>query len=145
MSGLWGLAMSASAVATLMLDGWQDGLHIRAIAILFGLSAVVAYPTATMIAEFLTRRGRFETRLAAQLFALASVTLGVTSLAYAFYYRSYFAMWHDTTLSITWTYQLVFTVLGALYQFAVFGMRLYLPVGIPALFLFALWQSSKPR
>ena len=46
---------------------------------------------------------------------------------------------------VTWTLQLVFTTLGALYQFAVLGLRLLLPFGLAALIAAGVWFARLPR
>lgn len=141
----WSLLMAASAVLTLYRDGWQEPAHIRAVAVLFGLSAFLAYPIAVILAGWISRGKRFDTRLAAHLFLIGAGTLGLTAAFYGLDHRAYFSQWHAAPFTVTWSIQYFFTVAGAFYQFAVFGMRLYLPIGIPALCLFALWHATKAR
>ena len=88
---------------------------------------------------------KFDTRLAAHLFLLGAGTLGLTAAFYGLDHRAYFSQWHAAPFTVTWSIQYFFTVAGAFYQFAAFGMRLYLPIGIPALCLFALWHAAKAR
>ena len=141
----WSLLMAASAVLTLYRDGWQEPAHIRAVAVLFGLSAFLAYPIAVILADWMSRGKRFDTRLAAHLFLIGAGTLGLTAAFYGLDHRAYFSQWHAAPFTVTWSIQYFFTVAGAFYQFAVFGKRLYLPIGIPALCLFALWHAAKAR
>ena len=71
--------------------------------------------------------------------ALSLSTLGTTALLFALDYRSYYASWHEEFGTITWAYQFVFTVAGAIVQFAVLGVRMFLPLGFAALFIVSLW------
>ena len=59
----------------------------------------------------------------------------MTSAIFAVIFRQYYAQWHGDPFTRIWLVQLVFTTASALYQFAVLGIRLYLPVGV--IFLFA--------
>lgn len=69
------------------------------------------------------------------IISLVSSTLIFTSLIFALQYRIFYAQWHEPAFSRIWFFQQLFTSLGAAYQFAVLGSRLYLPAG--PLFLLA--------
>jgi hypothetical protein len=71
--------------------------------------------------------------------------MAMTAALYALQYRLYYSAWHAETFSVTWALQLVFTALAALYQFAVLGVRLFLPLGFAALFAVAIWFARRPR
>ena len=73
------------------------------------------------------------------------MTVSITGLIFAFDYRTYYSEWHADAGSIAWVFQLVFTTLAALYQFAVLGVRLLFPVGFVALFAVSLWFTRMPR
>ncbi len=79
------------------------------------------------------------------MLCFAAATIAVTAAFYAFQYRSYYSAWHAETLTITWMFQLVFTTLAALYQFAVLGIRLFFPFGFVALFAAAFWFARRRR
>lgn len=60
--------------------------------------------------------------------SLAVATIAYTSIIFALDYRSFYAQWHAPLFSKTWFIQQVFTLAGALYQFAVLGLRLFFPL-----------------
>ncbi len=144
-SAAWGLAMGASAIASLMLDQWETADRIRTVALLFFLGGALAFPFAWTLAGLLTRRRRPETAFAACFVALAAMTVGLTALLYALQYRSYYAEWHAPAFTLTWAFQFVFTGLVAAYQFAVLGVRMYFPLGFIALIAAALWFAGRSR
>ena len=131
---LWGLAMGASALAALFLDRWETPELIRANVVLFALGGAVAFPPALYVARLLAAGARAESAFAALFICLATATIGFTALFFALYYRSYYAQWHAEPLTRFWAIQFIHTVAGAVYQFAVLGLRLYFPLGFFALF-----------
>jgi hypothetical protein len=74
---------------------------------------------------------------------LATVTIGLTALAYAIQYRLYYSEWHDDPFTIRWIFEVGFTTLAAMYQFAVMGMSLFLPLGLVALLAAGLWFARQ--
>jgi hypothetical protein len=56
-------------------------------------------------------------------------------------YRLFYAQWHRPFGTRIWAYQFIFTSAGAVYQFLVMGLRLYLPVGLPILAGTSLWLA----
>lgn len=144
-AALWALLMAASAFVGLLLEDWQTDEKIRTIALLYALGGAIAFAPGLFAARFVSLGRAAEVRFAAAFLSLALATIGVTALIYAFDYRSYYAEWHAEALSITWAFQLMFTTLGALAQFAVLGLRLYFPLGFVALFLAALWFVRTTR
>lgn len=144
-SALWGLAMGATAFFSLLLDHWETPLRVRAVVMLFALGGAIAFPTGWTLAGLLSHGRRAEAAFAAAFVALAVTTIGLTALLYALQYRSYYAEWHAEPFTVTWAFQLVFTGLVALYQFAVLGIRLYFPGGFVALFAAASWFAYRSR
>lgn len=137
--------MAASAAFSVWRYDWQDGMAILSVAVLFALGGVLAYAPAIVAAGFVAGKRRPETRFATYLVALATATIGATALLFGLYYRSYYAEWHGPALSVEWTYQLVFTVAAAVYHFCVLGIRLFLPIGFPALLAVSLWYGARAR
>lgn len=144
-SVLWAILMTASAILSLVLEGWQDRSGIGVVAVLFCISALIAYAPSVVVACILSQERGMETRFAAHILMLAAGTVFTAALLNGLWLRSYFAAWHATPFSIEWTFQFVFTVAGGAYQFALFGMRLYLPLGFAALLAFALWRTARAR
>lgn len=135
---LWGLAMGASALAALLVDRWETPALIRTVVVLFAGGGAVAFPVALYVARLLAIGARAEPAFAAAFVSLAAATIGFTALFFALYYRSYYAQWHAEPLTRFWAIQFVHTAAGAVYQFAVLGLRLYFPFGFAALFIGAL-------
>ena len=67
--------------------------------------------------------------LPAFFLCLTVCTIAATAFLFAMDYRIFYARWHAPFGTLTWVYQFVFTSAGAVYQFVVMGIRLYLPVG----------------
>ncbi len=137
--------MALSAATSLILLDWQTEAQIRGISSLFGAGGLVGYPIARLAVAATCRQGTAETRFAAHLLSLTMATICVTATLYALEHRAYFTQWHAPFPSVGWSVQFLFTMLGALYQFAALGLRLYLPVGLPALLIFALWLTARTR
>lgn len=130
---VWGVVMAASAWLGLWWREWETGDHIFRIVLLFFIGALVAYPLAIAAARWLAADWSSNRRFATAFLALAAATIGVTAGLYALQYRLYYSEWHDDHFSIRWGFELVFTTLAAIYQFAVMGMSLFLPLGFLAL------------
>lgn len=77
----------------------------------------------------LTRRMKRSFRALIILLTLIAFTICDTALLFALEYREFYAQWHAPVLTKTWFFEQAFTTLGAFYQFAVLGLRLYLPLG----------------
>ncbi len=137
--------MTASAGFGIALREWATWEKVSAVARLYAVGGVLAFPIAFTVARFLSLGRSAETAFAAALVSLAAITVVTTGLAFAFDYRSYYAEWHGSPGSLTWTLQLAFTTLGALYQFAVLGLRLLLPFGLAALVAAGVWFARLPR
>jgi hypothetical protein len=142
---LWGLAMGASALAALLVDRWETPALIRTVAALFAGGGAVAFPVALYGARLLAGGARSQPAFAAAFVSLAAATIGFTALFFALHYRSYYAQWHAEPLTRLWTIQFIHTAAGAIYQFAVLGLRLYFPFGFAALFVGALMSMRFVR
>lgn len=137
--------MGLSAYLGIASRGWQAEEAILRVAAIFAAGGLVAYIPVTMLAALLSRGRHREARLAIHGLGLACATAGTTALLYALVYRSYYAEWHDPAFTTTWFFEFGFTIAGAVYQFLVSGLGLYLPLGLAALFGFAWWNAREPR
>ena len=141
---LWGLAMTFSALASLWFsNGWETS-HLTHIIILVLFSSILAYPLARLALHVLDRKKRFETQLAGSFLFLSVATVGLTAAAYSLDYWSFYVQWHGPAFSRLWVWQFFFTNLGELYQFAVMGLKLYLPIGFLFLVL-ASWLIARDK
>lgn len=141
----WAVAMGASALINLLLDHWATPDKIRIVSLLFAGGGALAFPLGLFAARLVSLgRGR-EVAFAAAMVCLAAATIGLTAGLYALQYRSYYAEWHAPVFTLTWGFQLAFTMAVASYQFVVLGIRLYFPLGFIALFAASLWFARQRR
>lgn len=124
---LWGLAMAASAFLNLYY--WETPDSARFVVLLYALGGALAFPVGLTFAALVSRGRHWETALAAAFVCLLGATLAFTGGLFALQYRSYYAEWHAPAFTRTWASEFVFTILAALYQFVVLGIRLYFPFG----------------
>ena len=141
---LWAAIMATSAATNLMADGWQSDTRIRDVVVVFAVGGFVGFPVGLTAAALVTRQRRAEGRFAAAFLGLLIATIAATTAVYTLEYRVYYAQWHADMFSMTWAIQFLFTTLGATFQFAVSGIRLYFPIGFIALALAALWFARRP-
>jgi hypothetical protein len=144
-SACWALVMATSALAGIWRDGWETGTKFQMIAMLFGLGAALAFPLGLTLARFVSLGKSAEATFAAHFLGLLLSTIGVTGALFALDYRQYYSTWHEEMFTVTWMFQFVFTMLGALGQFAVLGIRLFFPLGFAALVLASLWFARRAR
>ena len=142
---IWAIAMATSATVGILLLDWETSAKIETVAVLYGLGGALSFPVGLFAARLLALGRSAEVAFAAAFLSLATATVAITGLIFAFDYRTYYAEWHADTGSITWVFQLVFTTLAALYQFAVLGVRLLFPIGFVALFAASIWFARMPR
>lgn len=140
----WGAAMAISAQAWLWLSVAALTSHYWSLTALAFCGAALAWPPSLAAFRFIAfGRGR-DAAFATAFLCLSVFTIGVTSVAFAFIYRNFYAQWHGDPFTKLWLVQFVFTTASALYQFAVQGVRLYLPLGV--VFLFgASWLLASGR
>lgn len=142
---LWGAAMGFNALGFLWMRGWQSMPHMVALASIFALGAALAFPIGHTLQALVARNARSETRFAAAFLCFALATICVTAALYALQYRAYYAQWHGALLSPSWVIHFIFTTAGAVYQFAVIGLRFYFPWGLAALFALSCIYAARPR
>ncbi|QND59989.1 hypothetical protein [Mesorhizobium huakuii] len=142
---VWAGAMGASALINLLLDHWVTPDKIRIVSLLFAGGGALAFPLGLFAARLVSLgRGR-EVAFAAAMVCLAAATIRLTAGLYALQYRSYYAEWHAPVFTLTWGFQLAFTMAVASYQFVVLGIRLYFPLGFVALLAASLWFALQRR
>lgn len=127
--------MGLSVQLALWLGIAAETFRYWQLTILFFAGGLIAWPVAIFLIRFCSLGRSLEVWTAASILFLSTTTIAITSTTFALIYRSYYVQWHDTALTKLWLIQLVFTTASALYQFAVIGLRLYLPIG--PLFLLA--------
>lgn len=141
----WGLLMAACAFVSLFLhERWQT-FHLARLLLLYFAGGLAAWPFILPAARLLARGRPIETRFAACFALLAVGTIAMTAFLFAMDYRLFYAQWHQPFGTRIWIFQFVFTSIGAAYQFAVMGLGLYLPVGLPILAGVSLWLAKAMR
>lgn len=139
----WGAAMAISAQVSLWLSIAALTSHYWHLTTLVFFGAACAWPLSLALFRFIAFRRPREAAFAAAFLCLTIVTIGLTSVLFAVIYRSFYAQWHGDPFTKLWLFQLVFTLAGALYQFAVQGVRLYLPLGMLFLFAGSYWLAQR--
>lgn len=134
----WGLAIAVSAQVAMWNNNRAETFHFWSLSILFFAGAALAWPLALVLVRFSALGRRAEIWFCAILVFLSSATIGVTAGLFALIYRIFYSQWHSEAFSTPWFYQQIFTTASAFYQFAVMGLRLYLPYGALALVIVAL-------
>lgn len=137
--------MAASVAGGLYAEGWQSIDRARIVIVIYLAGAAIAFPLALWLARYVAFGRSREIAFAAAFLAFAGMTIGVTAVVYALDYRHYYVQWHAETFSVPWMFQFAFTVAGAIYQFAVLGLRLYFPLGFAALFAASFWFARRAR
>ncbi|TPN88614.1 hypothetical protein FJ987_25655 [Mesorhizobium sp. CU2] len=135
--------MGVSALLNLTLDAWETSDRVRLVALLYALGGALALPVGLTLARLVSRGRPWETAFAATFVCLLGTTLAFTGGLFALQYRSYYAEWHAPALTLTWAFEFAFTVLTALYQFVVLGVRLYFPLGFAALIAASIWFARR--
>lgn len=130
---VWGAAMALSAGLSLALDNRAENFHLPAILALYFFGGVLGWLAALPLFHVRARGRARETRLALALLCLTAGTVASTALLFALQYRLFYAQWHEPFGTRIWALQFAFTSASALYQFAVLGLRLFLPFGFVCL------------
>lgn len=138
----WGAAMAISAQAWLWLSVAALTSHYWSLTALVFAGAACAWPPGLAAFRFIAFRRAREAAFAAAFLCLTIFTIAITAAIFAVIYRNFYAQWHGDAFTRIWLVQLIFTSASALYQFAVMGIRLYLPLGVVFLFA-ASWLLAK--
>ncbi|MBB3975043.1 hypothetical protein GGQ64_000219 [Rhizobium azooxidifex] len=142
---VWGMLMATSAVVSLYLRNRLETDHLAQLLALYLAGGMLAWPFVVLAARLVARNARLETRFAACLVLLATGTVAMTAFLFAMDYRLFYAQWHQPLLTKTGIRQVFGTFTSAVYQFAVLGLGLYLPVGLPVLAAVSLWLAKAMR
>ena len=136
-----GIALSA-AFTLRASRGWMSVDEIGRLAMIYGAGAFLGMAFAIGLVRFFNRPKAGSSR-ALTIFALALViTVLATGGLLALEYRIYYSQWHAPAFSRIWLWQQVFTTLGALYQYAVMGLRYY-GAGALVLLVATSWWASR--
>lgn len=131
-SGLaWAAMMTSSAAIGLFLgrDWVAQGRSLELLAIFFA-GGLLGYMTSRFLLAWLPEGWQPTRRFASAFILIGAATIGITAFIFALQFRAYFAQWHDDEWSRRYMFETVFTILSAMYQFLVLGLRLYMPLGL---------------
>lgn len=142
---VWGMLMAASAVVSLYFRNRLETDHLAQLLVLYLAGGMLAWPFVVFAARLVARNAGLETRFAACLVLLATGTVAMTAFLFAMDYRLFYSQWHQPLLTKTGLRQVFGTFASAVYQFAVLGLGLYLPVGLPVLAAVSLWLAKAMR
>ena len=129
-----------------MLSGALKGKalegSLETLVLTFSIGGFAGFVPALFVYRLFSRGRSASQRFSLAFLALTAMTIVCTSLTFTLIFRAYYAQWHEAFLTRHWLEQQFFTTASASYQFAVLGLRSFLPLGLAALFL-ASWQISK--
>jgi hypothetical protein len=136
--------MGASALLSGAARGKAFGGNLETLVLTFFIGGLAGFVPALVIFRLFGAGKTRSQRFALAFLALAGLTIVCTSLTFTIIFRSYYAQWHGDVLTGHWLEQQFFTMASASYQFAVLGLRSFLPLGLFALFGAAWLISKKP-
>lgn len=142
---LWGVLMALSLYVGLQLRIGGLTSHMAALIGLYFAGGALAYPLAVMGLRVIAGNKRAEARFSAAFLCLGGLTIVLTALLFAIVYRRFYTQWHGEFATWLWAYQLVFTFISALYQFAVIGVLNFLPLGLVFLVVTSLRLAKSTR
>jgi hypothetical protein len=134
----WGAMMAFSACLAIYLRNGLQTDSAHDLVLLYFLGGLLAWPNSISLARFCGHGSPVETRFAAYVLWLSIGTMAMTAFLFALDYRIFYSRWHAPFGSIIWMFQFAYTGASAVYQFAVLGSRLFLPLGL----LFVVATSS---
>ncbi|MCZ7450397.1 hypothetical protein O8B93_22700 [Agrobacterium rhizogenes] len=123
----WGVCSAASAAIGLYVRNRLETDHAADIVTLFFSGGFFGWLLTLSALRLLPTSTSRPLRFAAACLAIVFFTLAVAAALFAFEYRIFYAQWHAPAFSRIWFFQQLFTSLGAVYQFAIFGLGLYFP------------------
>jgi hypothetical protein len=139
-STLWGLVMAVSVLASLTLEHGAYMTDALAVFLLYFIGAAAAFaPILFVLGLVFGHKGSGTARFVVALLLCFLATHTVTAGLFALQYRMFYAHWHAPFLSRIWFFQFAYTSAGALYQFTVSSLMLYLPFAWAGFLGFALW------
>jgi len=142
---LWGVLMLVSAMLSLYMRNRMETSHAGELAILYFAGGLLSWPFMLPLGRYFAHRRRIETRFAAFFVALSAGTILMTAFLFAMEYRLFYARWHGPAGSLLWIFQFVFTSASAVYQFAVLGLPLFLPLGLACLLATSFALAKRMR
>lgn len=142
---VWGLLIALSVGVSALVAHRLPTSHRTIVLALYFSGAVLGWLAALPLIRFASHARPPETRFAAAFLFLGAGTAAFTALLFALQYRQFYAQWHQPFGTMIWVFQFVFTSASAVYQFAVLGVRHYLPFGLILLIAASLLHARRSR
>ncbi len=139
----WGAAMAASAVAALYLRNGLLTSHLTALTLVYFFGGALSWPVVVPLVRRFARQRPTSARFAAFFLALSIGTAAMTAFLFAMDYRWFYSRWHAPFGSLIWIFQFLFTGASAVYQFAVLGLALFLPLGLLCLIVVSAYLARQ--
>lgn len=137
--------MASSFLLSVHAFGRATGSHDLALTAIYAAGGLLGWLVACPLVQ-LSGGGRRTPKVFAAWFLLLGVmTLAATAGVFALQYRIFYAHWHAPFPSRIWAYQFIFTSASALYQFAVLGLRHFLPTAFLILLLLGVVMARRSR
>ncbi|MGZ9718574.1 hypothetical protein [Rhizobium miluonense] len=144
-AAFWGLAMAASALVALYLRNGLLTSHLAALVLVYFLGGALSWLVTVPFARRFAGHRPPTARFAAFFLALSIGTVAITAFLFAMDYRWFYARWHAPFGSLVWIFQFLFTSASAVYQFAVLGFTLFLPIGLLCLIAASVYLTRHMR
>jgi hypothetical protein len=141
----WALAMAMSFLLSTTLFGHANGSHGVTLTLLYALGGLLGWAVAVPLIRFSGLGRTAPTVFSAWFLLLGLTTIASTAGLFALQYRLFYAHWHAPFPSRIWVYQFIFTSASALYQFAVLGLRHFLPAAFLILLALAVLMARRNR
>lgn len=142
---LWGLLIALSVTFSAYGLHRLPGTHRAIVLGLYFTGAALGWIAALPLVRFASLARPPETRFAAAFLFLGAGTAALTALLFALHYRQFYAQWHQPFGTVIWFFQFAFTSASAVYQFAVLGIRHYLPFGLILLIGASILHARRSR
>lgn len=142
---LWGLLIAFSVTFSAYGLHRLPGNHRAIVLGLYFTGAALGWIAALPLVRFASLARPPETRFAAAFLFLGAGTAALTALLFALHYRQFYAQWHQPFGTVIWFFQFAFTSASAVYQFAVLGIRHYLPFGLILLIGASILHARRSR
>lgn len=142
-SVFWALLMAASATLVLTLWNWQDPDQVNRIILFYFVGGLIAWPVAVFLLKFTSPHRSRETAFTSAFVFFSLSTIAATTALFIIQFQMFRLSLpdHDTLLEAKTVWSIAMTV----YQFAVIGMRLYLPFGLFVALAASWWYAKSTK
>lgn len=135
---LWSALICVMIALPLYLKGHRSNEDMQIIVFICAFGGAVAALITRLFSRFFTWQRVKSARFAATLVLLSSTSVLSTAFLFSLQYRIYFAQWHQSTFSVGWFFQFVFTGAYSVYLYASTALHLLVsPMNVVILILCA--------